>query len=377
MALNAAIKDDEREALLRRYRAMAEEGSDIIFFLEGGRIVFATSALGRLLGRSIEDFQDGGYLSLVHPDDMAEALTVRGTPAPAEIRSATYRVRHAAGHYLWFETRTRGVYDEKTGVFLHEVAVGRDVTERKENELRLSAAQDRAEAANRAKSAFLANMSHELRTPLNAVLGFADIMQNELFGPVGDARYRDYILAIREAGERLLGMVSNILDVAKMESGRLSVHPEQLDLDLIVSEAIGLISPEAARKNVRLEHALEAKTVCADRVALQKILANLLSNAVRFTPAGGCVRVESAFVDENWGLRVRDNGLGMGAPQLARLALPFEQLCSQAALARNGSGAGVGLALVRALTEAHGGRLHIESTPGRGTLVSLTFPHRR
>src|SRR5579864_1724442 len=226
MPVKVAAKPNEREALLARYRAMAEEGSDIIFLLEGGKIVFATRALQRLLNRSTDEFQNGGYLDLVHPDDVAEALTVRGTPARGEVWSATYRVRHADGHYLWFETRTRSVHDDKTGTFLHEVSVGRDVTERKENELRLQAAQEYAEAANRAKSIFLANMSHELRTPLNAILGFADLMQHELFGPLGDGRYRDYVAGIRDSGERLLGMVSNMLDVAKLESGTLSVQPE-------------------------------------------------------------------------------------------------------------------------------------------------------
>lgn len=374
MSVKVAAKPDERETLLARYRAMAEEGSDIIFLLEGGKIVFATRALHRLLKRSIDEFQNGGYLDLVHPDDMAEALTVRGTPARGEVRSATYRVRHADGHYLWFETRSRSVHDDKTGAFLHEVSVGRDVTERKENEIRLRAAQEYAEAANRAKSVFLANMSHELRTPLNAILGFADLMQHELFGPVGDGRYRDYVAAIREAGERLLGMVSNMLDVAKLESGTLAVQPEELDLPIIVAECIGLVSTAAAKNNIRVEQILHAQAVRADRSALHKILANLLSNAIRFSPPGGCIRVETSLADRNWFLRVCDSGSGMSVEQIERLSLPFEQLCSQAALARDCAGAGVGLALVRSLTEAHGGHMAVKSTPGKGTVISLSFP---
>jgi len=376
MPVKSAARYDEREALLARYRAMAEESSDIIVLHEDGKIVFTTGALDRLLKRTTEEFQNGGYLNLVHPDDMTEALTLRGQPPPGEIWTATYRVRHGDGHYIWFETRTRSVYDERTGEFLREVSVGRDISERKENELRIQAAQDRAEAANRARSALLANMSHELRTPLNAILGFADLMQNELFGPVGDGRYRDYILAIRDAGERLLSMVSNILDVAKLESGTPSIQPEELDLTLVVAESIGLVSTEATKKDVRIQHRLDATIVVADHAALNKILANLLSNAVRFTPDGGRVEVKSSFANELWHLSVQDSGAGMSAEQLSRLSLPFEQLCSEAALARNGAGAGVGLALVRELTQAHGGRMDIESAPGEGTRISLHFPRK-
>ena len=374
MAIKLATKLDERGTLLARYRAMAEEASDIIVLHEGGRIVFSTGALDRLLKRTPEEFQDGNYLDLVHPDDMDEALMVRGTPPPGEIWAATYRVRHADGHYLWFEIRTRGVYDENTSEFLREVSVGRDVTERKENELRILAAQDRAEAANRAKSAFLANMSHELRTPLNAIMGFADAMQGELFGPLGDQRYREYLVAIRDAGERLLGMVSNILDMAKMESGSVSVQLQSFDLRVVAGECIGLMSVEASRKGIALEQMLEIGEVSADPTAVRKMLFNLLSNAVRFTPAGGRVGVESSCKGDDWLLCVRDSGIGMSAEQLSRLSLPFEQLCSNAALARNGAGAGTGLALVRALTEAHGGHMQIDSAAGKGTAVSLHFP---
>ena len=374
MGMELAKRQDSPDGLLARYRAMAEESSDIIILHEGGKIVFATGAMYRLLRRRPEEFQDGNYLHLVHPDDLAEALRVRGTPPAGEVWSATYRVRHGDGHYLWFEIRTRGVYDENTGRFLREVSVGRDITERKENELRIRAAQERAEAGSRAKSAFLANMSHELRTPLNAILGFADLMQSELFGPVGDERYREYILAIREAGERLLGMVSNILDVTKLEAGTVAVHPEQLDLVVVVAEAIGLASAEATKKHIRLQQELNAHAVFADRAALQNILAHLLANAVRFTPEGGRIAVGSRFEESGWTLVVEDSGPGMSAEQLARLSLPFEQLCSQAALARNGSGAGVGLARVRALTEAHGGRMEIESACGHGTGIALHFP---
>ena len=157
MAIKLATKLDERGTLLARYRAMAEEASDIIVLHEGGRIVFSTGALDRLLKRTPEEFQDGNYLDLVHPDDMDEALMVRGTPPPGEIWAATYRVRHADGHYLWFEIRTRGVYDENTSEFLREVSVGRDVMGMTGGRQRTSRRGDGARFSYQANSAFTRN----------------------------------------------------------------------------------------------------------------------------------------------------------------------------------------------------------------------------
>jgi PAS domain S-box-containing protein len=154
----------DRDALLARYRAMTEEASDIIVLHENGRIVCATGALWRLLRRTPEEFQAGGYLQLVHPDDLPAAEQLRGTPPPGKVWRATYRVRHRDGHYVWFEVATRGVYDETTGGFVREISVGREIGERKAHELRLQAAREQADAANRAKSAFLAPRQHESRT---------------------------------------------------------------------------------------------------------------------------------------------------------------------------------------------------------------------
>jgi PAS domain S-box-containing protein len=365
---------DAPEALLARYRAMAEEASDIIVLHEGGRIVAATGALDRLLKRTPEEFENGGYLALVHPDDLEVARGLLGTPPPGKTLTAAYRVRHSDGHYIWFEVTTRAAYDESTGQFLREISVGRDITERKAHELRLTAAQERAEAANRAKSAFLANMSHELRTPLNAVIGFADTMQSEMLGPLGHKRYGEYAAAIVEAGGRLLGMVANILEVAKIESGKLAIVAEDVDVRSVVAECIGLIKPAAEKRGVAVRVSVGVDCVRADPRALKQILSNLLSNAVAFTPAGGTVTLDARSEHGDAVICVRDTGCGMTEDQLAQLGRPFELICSDAALARGTAGAGLGLALVRALAEAHGGSLAIESAPGQGTTVTVRLP---
>src|SRR6202008_3773240 len=249
---NIAVKDrhaapaatqTERDLMLERYRAMIEEASDIIMLYENGRVVCASAALGRLLGRKPEEFKNGRYVETVHPDDLAEAQKVRGQPGPGEIWTATYRVRHADGHYIWFEVTTRGVYDG-AGRFLREISVGRDVTLRKEHEMKMRAAQEHAEAANRAKSSFLANMSHELRTPLNAVIGFSDIMRQRLFGPLSE-RYAEYAALIHESGGHLLDLINDVLDMSKIEAERFELSREAFDAREAVSAALRLVRVQA------------------------------------------------------------------------------------------------------------------------------------
>ncbi|MGD0143499.1 MAG: ATP-binding protein [Rhizomicrobium sp.] len=368
------IAEAERENAQRAYRTIAEEASDIILLHENGRIVFASNALDRILKRNPEELEDGRYLELVHPADVAEATKVRGRPLPGEIRSATYRNRHADGHYVWIETRTRAIYDDATGEFLCEISVGRDVTERREQELKMRAAQERAEAASRAKSLFLANMSHELRTPLNAIMGFADLMRTEAFGALGHDRYREYAATICNSGQHLLELITDILDTAKIESGKLELHPEHIDLGNAIRECTDLLDMRAreAGLDMKVKLGSQASSLTADRRAVKQILLNLLSNAIKFTPAGGRISVETSSRAGHLALAVRDDGLGIPADQIPRLGRPFEQVCVDPLLAKGGSG--LGLALVQALAQKHGGTMRIESEEGVGTTVTVEFP---
>ena len=373
--VSAQVKAEaERDAAEKLYRMMAEEATDIIFVHENDKIVFASGALMRILGRTPGEFEQGRFVELVHPEDYEHALKVRGRPPPGATWSATYRLRHADGHYVWIETRTRGIYDDETGEFRREISVGRDVTERKEHELKMRAAQERAEAANRAKSVFLANMSHELRTPLNAIMGFSDLMRSESFGPLGHARYRDYAATISESGQHLLDLITDILDMAKVESGKLELHFETIDLAEAAAECTTLLEVKAKEAGISLDIVLgsDATELWADRRALKQILLNLLSNAVKFTQAGGHVTVETLRKNGRIALAVRDDGIGIPADQIPRLGRPFEQVCVDPHLTKGGSG--LGLALVQALAQKHGGTMRIESREGAGTTVTVEFP---
>jgi two-component system, cell cycle sensor histidine kinase PleC len=233
----------------------------------------------------------------------------------------------------------------------------------------------RAEEANRSKSEFLANMSHELRTPLNAIIGFSEMMAKEIFGPVGHERYSEYAGDIHNSGEHLLSLINDILDMSKIEAGKMSLQPEPLMPGELVRQCIRLISARADEKRitVRMEGE-ELPEIEADPRALKQVVLNLLSNAVKFTPEGGKVVVRGFEAKDGIVLQVADTGIGIAADDLPRLGRPFEQIESQHAKSYQGSG--LGLALSKSLIEMHGGTLRIDSALGKGTTVSFTLPAR-
>ncbi len=235
----------------------------------------------------------------------------------------------------------------------------------------------RAEGANRAKSEFLANMSHELRTPLNAINGFSEIMVGEMFGPMGDKRYREYAQDILSSGQHLLALINDILDMSKIEAGKMTLRFEPLHLGDVVEDAVRLVQNRGEAAGLTFEVALpNLPEVEADYRAIKQVLLNLLSNAVKFTPRGGRITISGEMRRDPLGERVRisvsDTGIGISADDLGRLARPFEQIESQHSKTQQGTG--LGLALTKSLVEMHEGALEIESEPGRGTTVSFLLP---
>ncbi|MBX6425589.1 MAG: PAS-domain containing protein [Variibacter sp.] len=232
----------------------------------------------------------------------------------------------------------------------------------------------RAQEANYAKSEFLANMSHELRTPLNAIIGFSEIMQSGVFGPLGE-KYQEYCRDIRESGRYLLDVINDILDMSKIEAGRMELGIEEFDLGGVVAEALRIIAPRAQDKRLTLNVTVpDELRLHADRRGTKQILLNLLSNAVKFTPAGGAVSVSAEATDEVVSITVEDTGIGIPAAALRNLGRPFEQVQSQ--FTKSHPGSGLGLALAKSLTELHGGRMSIRSAPGKGTAVLVCLPRQ-
>jgi two-component system cell cycle sensor histidine kinase PleC len=238
----------------------------------------------------------------------------------------------------------------------------------------------RAEGASAAKSEFLANMSHELRTPLNAINGFSEIMSAEMYGPLGDPRYRDYARDILSSGQHLLALINDILDMSKIEAGKFTLRFEPVAVEEIAEDALRLVRnrAEAAGLTLGVDFG-DLPDVEADYRAVKQILLNLLSNAVKFTPRGGRVVVRAELRDDPLGQRVKvsvqDTGIGISAQDLERLARPFEQVESQHS--KTTQGTGLGLALTKALVEMHGGLLDLKSAPGQGTTASFALPVRQ
>jgi signal transduction histidine kinase len=237
---------------------------------------------------------------------------------------------------------------------------------------------EKAEAANEAKSAFLAIISHELRTPLNAIIGFAGLMEDQRFGPLGAPRYREYVSDIRNSGEHLLDLINNILDLSRAEAGKLHLQEDAVDVVEIAQLCLRQMQPRAAENGVHLELSLPAAPplLRGDAAKLRQVLFNLLSNALKFTPPDGHVllRVERD-TDDGITLVVKDTGVGISPVDIPKALQPFTQLDN--GLARRYEGTGLGLPLTKSLVELHGGTLRLESALGEGTTVIVKFPPSR
>ena len=245
-----------------------------------------------------------------------------------------------------------------------------------ETNRKLSEANEQAEAAARTKSEFMANMSHELRTPLNAVIGFAEIIHQQMFGEINIPQYVDYAGDILKSGRHLLNIINDILDLTKSEIGGLKLNLETIDLNELISETTRQHEPEIRKKHQKLiiETAEDPGTISGDRRKLRQIIGNILSNAVKFTPEEGNIALTLTGDDSAVRITVRDDGIGMSGEEISLALDAFRQIDSK--LSRQYDGAGLGLPIAKIMTELHNGTLGIESAPGKGTCVSIDLPRQ-
>jgi len=257
-------------------------------------------------------------------------------------------------------------------------ALEREIKERRRAESELRTAKDEAEVASRAKSEFLAMVSHELRTPLNAVIGFSEMLVFEMFGPIGDDRYKGYAEDIRSSGLHLLGLINNILDLSKVEANKFQLNEQDIVLSDLVADALHLVEAKAEDSGIGLRTEIDDSlpVLFADERALKQIILNLLSNSIKFTPRKGVVTVSASY-ERGRGLTVNisDTGIGISEQDLQTILKPFIQVDSS--LARKYEGTGLGLPLTKSLVELHGGVLEIESEIGKGTTARIVFPPER
>ena len=257
-------------------------------------------------------------------------------------------------------------------------AVLRDISHAKHTEEELQSAKSQAESASSHKTDFLARVSHEIRTPLNAIIGFSDLIAQERFGPVGHPRYNEYAHDISKSGRHVLDIVNDLLDISKIEAGQQDLDFQAVSLNDEITESLSLMQQIANENRVIVRSSLPANvpSVVADKRSIKQILLNILSNSIRFTPAGGQIVVSSSLeASGNVLLRIRDNGVGMNRSELERAMQPFGQVGHETR--QRGDGTGLGLPLTRAMTEANRANFDIVSAPGEGTLVTINFPPQR
>ena len=345
-----------------------------------GRYQRVNPALCQLFGYTAEELKGRRFLDLTHPSYRKASEATNAQLLAGTIERVETEKRYIAkdGRVVHALARVGAVRDA-SGRPLQLLTQIIDITSRKAEEHELVAAKEQAELANRTKSEFLANMSHELRTPLNAIIGFSEIVAGELFGPIGAQRYVEYAHDIHTSGIHLLSIISDILDLSKIEAGRRELAESLVDLYEAAESSLRLVRGRAENGGVRLVNGIARDGVPrlqADERAVKQILLNLLSNAVKFTPEGGRVAVGAELRgDGSLAISVDDTGIGIAAENIPRALAPFSQVDSS--LSRRYEGTGLGLPLVKSLIELHGGTLELESEEGKGTLAAIVFPADR
>ncbi len=367
-ALEASLR--QREAESEEWRSMLDAAADGIVLLNAdGVILGLDSKAEALLDYDRNDIAGENFTLLFARDSQVSALdhfTRAKAGAERQGREALGRARHGATRPLHISVGRLGKpADGKYCLIL------RDLKNWKPAEHGMDEARERAERDNRAKSEFLAKVSHEIRTPLNAILGFAEVIMGERFGPVGNERYKEYLRDIHASGGHVLSLVNDLLDLSKIEAGKLDLNLTAVDANRVVSECVSLMQPQANREKVitRLALAANLPPVHADERSLRQIVLNLLANAVRYNEPGGQVIVSTALSDSGHvAVRVKDTGVGMSESELRTALEPFRQV------APGRGGTGLGLPLTKALAEANGAGFSIKSRKNEGTLVEIVLP---
>jgi signal transduction histidine kinase len=364
----------EQSALLQS--TLENMGEGLSVFDREGRLIAWNGRFAKLMSLSIDLKSASLYDVLLQQAERGDFGPVDPVPEARERAHLFFRdvptvkERTTTGGRV-LQIRRRAMPDGAV------VSLYSDITERKASEETMVQALSQAELANRAKSDFLANMSHELRTPLNAIIGFAEAVSSELLGPVSDKKQLEYIKDIHSSGLLLLSIINDVLDMSKIEAGKLELTHESVSVQPLIKEAVRMVSERARNRHLALVATVpeEEITVWGDERAIKQIMLNLLSNAVKFSHEGGRIDIR-AWLDDAGDLvvEVEDYGIGMAANEIDRALEPFGQ--AKPAVTKTHGGTGLGLPIAKGLTDAHGGKLVVESTPRQGTLVRILLPQQ-
>jgi len=371
------------------YRFLADNATDLITrHGHDGSVLFASQACKQIIGVSADELELNGLISWIHVADRpAYMRAISMSAIELETISVELRIRKAVcdgakpatPEYGWVEMRCRpvsqvaGTRKWKSGR-AEVLAVSRDISLRKAQELELARAKEHAEGANRAKSLFVASISHELRTPLNAIIGFSDILSGQLGKVENGEKFVEYCDIIQESGQHLAKIVNDILDLSKIEAGKFEISPEANNLDELITICCETVGPQAEKTDITVDYEgldWDGEIKCDER-AIKQILLNLLSNAVKFSDDGGRVEVFADLIKEDAVIRVVDHGVGISQEDIERLGRPFVQAENE--YSRKFEGTGLGLCVVNGLVGLHGGVMNIESEVGAGTTVIIRLP---
>jgi two-component system, cell cycle sensor histidine kinase PleC len=343
------------------------------------RVVRVNESFVRIFGWSRDDIIGEDFIHLISPDEQDLARDNYDRFIQSSMRSSGEMkiVRHDGSiANALFTTATLELSQRRR----FQVTTIMDITLRKQMEISLRVAKEQADAANTAKSAFLANMSHELRTPLNAIIGFSELMMKETFGPLGVAKYVEYMNDIHGSANHLLEIINEVLDMSKIEAGRVDLDEHEIDVSEAIDSVARMMASRAFSSGIHLQVEAEdhIPKLFADGRLIRQVLINLVSNAVKFSRRGGVVTIQAKLnVDREMQIIVKDTGAGIPKNKIRQALEPFGQAHDSAHAARENQGTGLGLPLAKAMVELHGGYLELESDVGVGTIVTITFPSRR
>jgi two-component system, cell cycle sensor histidine kinase PleC len=378
--LEVEVLKTRRELLLIEHdlQAILNTIPDIFFRTgDNDRVVMVSPGVHSILGYAPETFL--GTRLCDHYCDPQQYLRDRERVlnAACDFVMVEGMMRHKAGFEVWVSTNAAARFNAE-GQFTGIDGISRDDSLRKRTEQDLLAAKDQAEQANHLKTQFLANMSHELRTPLNAIIGFSEFMGLEALGPLGADKYREYLIDIKNSGEHLLEVINDILDVARIEAGRVEMRFETVVLDYVVDACIRLVADRARVRDLKIVCELPPglPSLSVDPLRFRQVILNLLTNAVKFNRPSGSIRVTADHeADGGMAIRVTDDGIGIAANDIPLVLEAFGQVSD--VYARPHEGSGLGLPLCRSLMQLHGGDLELSSTLGVGTTVTVRFPPER